>query len=94
MENTHKWPRCSSEMEEGKTKSRGGYARFNIWGQGGTSFWGTFKKNIKEITSYRCKSCGYLESYAEYVFLTSKAEDLALLGSTSNKSIKLIACHC
>lgn len=59
-------PKCKGEMELGETKSLGGYAGKTIWDQGDISFWGkSFKENTKSVIVYRCKLCGYLESYAK-----------------------------
>lgn len=52
-------------MEEGIliefTKGGGGSTK---WGTEIDRFWGTIE-NKKSVTSYRCKSCGFLESYAK-----------------------------
>ncbi|KKQ92251.1 MAG: hypothetical protein UT17_C0003G0274 [Candidatus Woesebacteria bacterium GW2011_GWB1_39_10] len=65
MEEAKKCPKDGGAMEEGETKSKGGYAGKNIWGQGGLNWLGGFKKNEKPVITFRCNSCGYLESYSK-----------------------------
>ena len=62
-----KCPKCKGEMEEGVIFDRG---HLNVLStqKFGTGIKGMlFRKieNEKNILSYRCKSCGYLESYAK-----------------------------
>lgn len=57
-----KCPKCGGELEEGFTISPG--ADKPLWGtKMGVAGW-TFLENKKEVKTYRCKNCGYLESYA------------------------------
>lgn len=70
-----KCPKCNSEMEEGMTveyKSPGGFEinvnlpKKETWGK--TFKPGFFVDSVERelpITSYRCTSCGYIESYAK-----------------------------
>lgn len=63
--------RCSGKMEQGFlvdykdtiTYGRGAWAK----GPKKKSFWEGFgePKNPREIVTYRCTACGYLESYAK-----------------------------
>ncbi len=66
MEETKKCPKCNNEMEEGITKTEGAYAGGTKWGKKDSlsAFSGNVKDG-KDIIVYRCKSCGYLESYAK-----------------------------
>ncbi|EKE13678.1 MAG: hypothetical protein ACD_12C00871G0001 [uncultured bacterium] len=67
-----KCSKCSGEMEEGLMTNR---TISKIPAANGSIVWGTklikdffayFKvENAKEVKSYRCKECGYLESYAK-----------------------------
>ena len=52
-------------MEEGKIYDRGHSNANNDpqWGTGKT--WYSSVKNKITVTTYRCKICGYLESYAK-----------------------------
>lgn len=64
-----KCPKCDNEMEEGFIPDSGwfgGPASTNLgWKPGKeASFSNIFGKKIK-IEAYRCKNCGYLESYAK-----------------------------
>lgn len=68
MENNIKCPKCNNEMEEGITKGSLGALVHSSpirWGKKDSiSFWTGKVKGGKDITAYKCKSCGYLESYA------------------------------
>lgn len=63
-----KCPKCGGEFEEGLTSDVSGQAMEPTM----KPFWGTKIRTIvgglenpHEVTTYRCKSCGYLESYAK-----------------------------
>lgn len=63
-----KCPKCQNEMEEGIALPTNA---FNV-GMGVGLSWGTGVnkltasiKNRRDATTYRCKNCGYLESYAK-----------------------------
>jgi hypothetical protein len=64
-------PKCRSKMEDGFIKDEGyGVVNPSKWVEGKPvqSFWlgtRTSGKMQFEITTYRCTSCGYLESYAK-----------------------------
>ena len=64
-------PKCRSTMEEGFIKDQGhGTVHPSQWVEGApeTSFWTGIKTRGKEqfaVATYRCSSCGYLESYAK-----------------------------
>ena len=55
-------PKCKEEMDEGLVKCEGGYVGYQKWGIKIT--WIGNMKDGKDVITYRCKSCGYLESYA------------------------------
>lgn len=65
--------KCAKEMELGFVLDRvmqGSYAAGTEWADGEpeTSFWTGVKLKGKKrypVSTYRCPSCGYLESYAE-----------------------------
>ena len=64
-------PRCSGSMEPGYIFDEGyGSRKVLQWVEGEPQFskWGgSLKlggKDKLEVTTYRCRSCGYLESYA------------------------------
>ena len=63
-------PKCSSRMEAGFVldQTHGGYARAPwVPGQPIPSFWTGLKvKDLQQfpVTTYRCNSCGFLESFA------------------------------
>lgn len=61
-----KCPKCNNEMEEGlivdKTTDLSIPGKQN-WGKGIKFVWGI--ENRKDVITYRCKKCGYLESYAK-----------------------------
>jgi predicted nucleic-acid-binding Zn-ribbon protein len=75
MADTLKCPKCEGEMEEGMTveyKSPGGFdVNINLpkketWGKGLKSgFWMNSVEEERAVVTYRCKECGYLESYAQ-----------------------------
>jgi len=64
-----KCPKCQSEMEEGVVADRGHYdaAEYPEWG---TKIEQKLIRpmskviNKKYVSTYRCKKCGFLESYA------------------------------
>ncbi len=56
-------PKCSSEMEEGMARPNGAYVGTAKWGKGIN--WVGNMKNGLDVITYRCKKCGYLESYAK-----------------------------
>lgn len=63
-----KCPKCGGEMEKGLIADQGYLIAIkSSWGSelrmGGILNFGL--ENKKEITTFRCKSCGYLESYAK-----------------------------
>ena len=63
-----KCPKCGGEMEEGFVADRS--TSFNIaqsqyWGTGTSMLEMGKLKDQKIVTTYRCKSCGFLESYAK-----------------------------
>jgi predicted nucleic-acid-binding Zn-ribbon protein len=64
-------PKCRSKMEEGFVKDEGyGVVHASKWVEGPPekSFWTGTKtsgRNQVQVTTYRCTSCGYLESYAK-----------------------------
>lgn len=70
MENQLKCPKCSGEMEAGVILDK---SHFNvptqpIWGKnvpGPISGLLGSLDNTHEVVTYRCASCGYLESYAK-----------------------------
>ena len=64
-------PRCRSSMSEGFVLDRGDHNALAqqrwIEGEPQKSFWLGLKTKGREafqVTTYRCDSCGYLESYA------------------------------
>ena len=66
MEETQKCSKCKGEIEEGATHTEGSYPGKIKWGKkSSTSFWTRKVNDGKDIVVYRCKYCGYLESYAK-----------------------------
>lgn len=68
MEESKKCPKCDGEMEKGAEFSiRGGRVSWGVLEGGKVAKWltggGTVRR--REAATYRCKKCGYLESYAE-----------------------------
>ena len=63
-------PRCSGSMEQGYVLDEGyGNRTVGQWvaGEPERSIWTGLKfrgKTKLDVTTYRCKRCGYLESYA------------------------------
>ena len=64
-------PRCSGSMEAGVILDTGAYGSLDVgkWVEGEPlrSIWTGLKVGGKEqldVTTYRCRGCGYLESYA------------------------------
>lgn len=68
MENTKKCPKCTSEMEIGFMLDSGSWGtaipQQQVWMEGEEL---TLVSNGKQRTAqtFRCKVCGYLESYAK-----------------------------
>lgn len=61
----NKCPKCDEKMEKGALIERGkGTAGSTKWGTGVNQLLGTINDK-KEVVSYRCTSCGFLESYAK-----------------------------
>jgi predicted nucleic-acid-binding Zn-ribbon protein len=63
----NKCPKCGGEFEEGKVDSMSEahtLTGLHRWYQK-LKMMHSFLDNPKEIIVYRCKSCGYLESYAK-----------------------------
>ena len=63
MEETRRCPKCDGELEKGFIKTEGGYCGMQKWGK--EVNWRGRVKGGLDVSSYRCKSCGYLEMYAE-----------------------------
>ena len=62
-----KCPKCGGEMEEGTiadTCNNIGSVKHQRWGTGIQSSLSGLE-NPREVITNRCKSCGYLESYAK-----------------------------
>jgi hypothetical protein len=59
-------PKCSGEMEKGFLGDKSDLANEvrQCWGTG-ISITGGGLDNSHPVTTYRCTSCGYLESYAK-----------------------------
>ena len=68
---THECPKCRNKMQEGFIKDQGhGTIAVPTWVEGAPekSFWTGTKTSGKAqftLQTYRCPSCGYLESYAK-----------------------------
>lgn len=59
-----KCSKCQGEMEAGIMYSHGGpYTGVAIWGKS-RAFWGKVEGK-KDVITYHCNNCGYLESYAK-----------------------------
>jgi predicted nucleic-acid-binding Zn-ribbon protein len=61
-----KCPKCKGNMEKGVFADRGYYSMIMgslLWGSA-LSFLGGLK-NKRNVTAYRCKNCGFIESYTE-----------------------------
>ena len=63
-------PKCSARMDEGfmMDQTQGG-VRVGTWvsGQPEKSFWTGLKirgRQLIQVRTYRCRACGFLESYA------------------------------
>ncbi len=65
MKSENKCPKCGGEFEEGIIADSGEKygKRVSEWGTK-LSFFTMVLDNSKDTRTYRCKSCGYLESYA------------------------------
>ena len=69
----HACPKCNSDMEVGYIPDRvydQNMVFVHDWvkGKPDPSFWGGFKTKDKpsfSVITYRCKKCGFLESYAQ-----------------------------
>ncbi len=61
-------PRCDGSMTEGVIIDNSyGEKKVSAWAEGRPEkrWYGLkFPKKVREITSFRCNRCGYLESYA------------------------------
>jgi Domain of unknown function (DUF6487) len=62
-------PKCNGTMEVGFILEGGEGRYVDVWVEGAPmpSFWTGLKTSNRrklEVTTYRCASCGYLESYA------------------------------
>jgi predicted nucleic-acid-binding Zn-ribbon protein len=74
MSESHRCPKCSSQMEQGYViDNTYGALIVSHWAAGAPrkSFWtGTKRSKEKQIPigTYRCSSCGYLEAYARPEF--------------------------
>ncbi|CAN5680395.1 hypothetical protein BH10CYA1_BH10CYA1_64760 [soil metagenome] len=68
MEFTSSCPKCKGQMEQGFIVDYGKRDYISEWSQGPpdlTSLSRVAKvKKPREITTYRCSGCGFLESYA------------------------------
>ena len=71
MARTHSCPKCQSAMVEGFLVDHGdaGCRHVGAWVEGAPerSFWSGVKlkgREPLEIATWRCRSCGFLESYA------------------------------
>jgi hypothetical protein len=68
---TRECPKCRNKMEDGYIMDEGyGTVHASRWVEGPPekSFWTGMKtsgRNKVQVTTYRCTSCGYLESYAK-----------------------------
>ncbi len=69
MEESKKCLRCEGEMEGGviADTSPSSVLKAERWGTNisGLSIAGKGLKNARDVYTYRCKACGYLESYAK-----------------------------
>ena len=65
MNQNNKCPKCGGEMEEGIATNKNANGHFII--EWGTKTSGVLKnlENARQTLTYRCKSCGFLESYAK-----------------------------
>jgi len=65
-----KCPKCKVDMEEGYILDKGGSEQLQsrwVEGEPGKTSWFGVKtsgKEILQVTTYRCRRCGFLESYA------------------------------
>ena len=62
----NKCSKCGGEIEEGMVadKSYGPFMDKPEWGKK-IFFLGTALEDAKDVKTFRCKACGYLESYAK-----------------------------
>lgn len=58
-----KCPKCGGEMDEGIVKPDGGYVGRQKWGK--EVNWRGMVKDGLTVKTFKCKTCGYLESYAK-----------------------------
>lgn len=68
-QSTKRCPKCSGKMVRGfliDNTGQGQYVQHWAEGQAQKSFWKgtTFSGEAMPVGAFRCKSCGYLESYA------------------------------
>lgn len=67
MEESNKCPKCEGEMEEGLVPdfyNPGGFSK-HLWGKENPGSFNRNPQDNREVITYRCKNCGYLESYAK-----------------------------
>lgn len=72
MESSSNCPKCKSEMEEGFVVDHGHFSLPSVshWAKGPpkiAALTGTSVTDTKQIITFRCVGCGYLESYARDV---------------------------
>jgi predicted nucleic-acid-binding Zn-ribbon protein len=69
MELTSNCPKCKGQLEQGFVVDHAHYGAPMVseWmaGPPKTSWMGVKVKGVRQITTYRCTGCGYLESYAK-----------------------------
>ncbi len=65
MQKKHVCNRCGGELEKGfiAVRTESGKEVREDWGTG-VSFLGTGLDKATPVTTYRCKKCGFLESFA------------------------------
>lgn len=67
MKQDNKCPKCGGEFEEGLLPDKSYLSVFQqVWGTKIQTFFGGGRDldNQRKVVTYRCRSCGYLESYA------------------------------
>ena len=68
MEENKKCSKCNGAMESGLIADKGhmdAHMTNQIWGTKIKGFLKGDVENRRNVTVYRCKNCGYLESYAK-----------------------------
>lgn len=72
MEENKKCPKCNDKMEKGITVDGygdvGNFPQESTWAKRRTTVLGIFAgspEGERKIVTYRCTTCGYLESYAK-----------------------------